>query len=292
MATRRLGPLVVLAALLVARPAAQEIGELDLILDRLGRYLSQYERELAGFVADERYEQQEILVLRRNRTVSERVQDRKLDSEVTFLLGPGDPTWLGIRDVRRVDGRPVPTSTMRLDELVQGGEPRRRAETVAKIVEASAQHHLGGARTINIPSTPLEILRADRHVQFIFRVRGHDRIEGTPTTRLDFEEFDLPTLINSVDGEPLFIRGTAWVEPESGRLWRVQLAIRPKPRAGMPATVGNRLRVDFMRHPAWDIMVPKELTEEFFVLGGRGNGRARYSNFRRFIPASAKAPPP
>ena len=99
-------------------------------------------------------------------------------------------------------------------------------------------------------------------------------------------------MINSVDGEPLFIRGTAWVEPENGRLWRVQLAIKPKQVAGMPPGLGNSLRVDFMHHAALDVMVPKELSEEFFILGGRGNGRARYSNFRRFTRVATKAPPP
>jgi hypothetical protein len=281
-----------LTALLLARPAAQQdIGELDLLLEQLGRYLTSYQAELAGVVADEHYEQQEVLVTRRNRTISENANDRKLDSEVTFLLGDGDPLWLGIRDVRRVDGRPLRSTTMRLDDLVQSDDRRRRSEDVAKIVIASAAHNLGGVRTTNLPTTPLELLRVDHQQQFIFKVRGKDKIDGTSTTRLDFEEFDEPTLVHSVDGQPLFIRGTAWVEPGNGRLWRVQLTIKPKVLAGMPQNIGNRLRVDFMLHAAWGMMVPKELSEEFFVIGGRGNGKARYSNYRRYTKAN-RVPPP
>jgi hypothetical protein len=291
MTLRQLAPLLVLPLLVAQAAAQQEIGELDLMLERLAKYLSAYESQLAGVVADEHYEQQEIVVLRRNRAVSESVRDRKLDSHVTFLIGPGDPLWIGVRDVHRVDGRAVRSGAMRLDELVQSGDRRRVAQDVVKIVTASAAHNLGGARIINLPTTPLEILRPDRHVQFIFKVRGQDKIDGTNTKRLDFEEFDEPTLINSVDGVPLFIRGSAWIEPESGRLWRVELSVRPKPTAGTSPNVGNRLRVDFMLYAAWDIMVPKELSEEFFVIGGRGNGRARYSNYRRFTPVTTKGPP-
>ena len=288
---RRAAPLFVLPLLATTLAAQQEIGELDLLLERLAKYLSGYERELAGVVADEHYEQQEIVVLRRNRTISESIRDRKLDSDMAFLLGPGDPLWIGVRDVHRVDDRAVRSGAMRLDELVQSTDQKRRAEDVVKIISASAGHNLGGARTINQPTTALEVLRPDRQVQFIFKVRGHDKIDGTSTRRLDFEEFEEPTLINSVDGTPLFIRGSAWIEPDNGRLWRVELSIRPKPTAGTPPNLGNRLRVDFMLHAAWGIMVPKQLTEDFFVLGGRGNGRARYSNYRRFIPATSKGPP-
>ena len=291
MSRPRLATIAVLTALGMARPAAQqEVGELDLLLDKLGRYLESYEAQLAGVVADERYDQQQILVVRRNRSVSENVIDRKLEGEMTFLLGSEDPRWIGVRDVRRVDGRPVRSNAMRLDDLVQSRDQRRRVEEVAKIITASGAHHLGGSRTINLPTTPLEILRIDQHPRFIFKVRGRDKIEGTMTTRLDFEEFDEPTMINSQDGAPLFIRGTAWVEPSNGRLWRVQLQVRPKLAAGQPPQLGNRLRVDFAPYPAWDVMLPKELSEEFFIFGGRGNGHARYSNFRRYTPAS-KAPP-
>jgi hypothetical protein len=291
MIRARLATIAVLPALVLARPAAQqEVGELDLLLDKLGRYLESYEAQLAGVVADERYEQQQIVVVRRNRTVSDNVTDRKLDCEITFLLGSGEQRWVGVRDVRRVDGRPVRSSAMRLDDLVQSRDQQRRAEDVVKIILASSEHNLGGVRNISLPTTPLEILRLDQHPRFIFKVRGRDKIEGTATTRLDFEEFDEPTMINSVEGAPLFIRGTAWVEPANGRLWRVQLHVRPKPAAGQPPLLGNRLRVDFALNPAWDVMLPKDLTEEFFIMGGRGNGHARYSNFRRYTPAS-KAPP-
>lgn len=283
--------IAVLLASVLAYPAAQQdIGELDDILDKLGRYLESYELQLAGVVADERYEQQQIMVFRRNRVVSENVEDRKLDCEVTFLLGPDEPRWVGVRDVRRVDGRPVQSQAMRLDDLVQSHDQQRRSDEVAKIMIASGEQNLGGARTINMPTTPLEILRVDQHPRFIFKVRGRDKIDGTMTTRLDFEEFDEPTIVNSMDGIPLFIRGTAWVEPANGRLWRVQMQIRPKLAAGVSPQMGNRLRVDFKLYQAWDVMLPKELSEEFFVLGGRGNGHARYSNFRRYT-APAKAPP-
>ena len=112
------------------------------------------------------------------------------------------------------------------------------------------------------------------------------------TTKLTFEEFDVPTIINSTTGDPLCIRGTAWVEPGSGRLWRVEIFVGPPPDARVPRGLLNRLRVDFVPHPQMQMqmMVPKMMSEAFYISGGRGNGRARYSNYRRFSTAARILP--
>ena len=38
------------------------------------------------------------------------------------------------------------------------------------------------------------------------------------------------------------------------------------------------------------MMVPKEMIEAFFVAGGRGEGRAKYSNYRRFTTSARIVP--
>ena len=38
-------------------------------------------------------------------------------------------------------------------------------------------------------------------------------------------------------------------------------------------------------------MLPKELSEDFFIMGARGSGHARYSNFRRYTAVPPKPPP-
>jgi hypothetical protein len=291
---------VAVHALTLGAPArAQEDGELDLLLDRLGRYLIAYEAELATVIADEHYEQLEIGPLRISGTgraatiLTQGVRrKRKLESEVAFLRLPGGSTWYGVRDVRKVDGKTVVDNdtAVRLQELVKQLDSQALQEA-AKIILRSAQHNLGGLRTVNMPTVPLEILHPIRHVQLMFKVGGTDTIGGTRTTRLEFEEFDEPTIISTTEGAPMFVKGSAWLEAGSGRLWRVSMTITPKVKGGrrLPQ-FENRMRVDYVPHAQLGMMVPKELYENFWIPSGRGEGRARYSNFRQFATSARVIP--
>jgi hypothetical protein len=280
-----IGRTLIAAALLAVLPtglaAQQEIGELDLLLERLGQYLIAYESQLTTVVADERYDQSQFRPMGRSRSMFS--QSRRLDSEIAFLRLPGDAIWYGIRDVKRVDGVQVDEgiTTPPLEELLK----RLDAESIqeaSRIVAKSAQYNLGGPRTVNMPTTPLAVLHPENHVRFVFKVNGKTKIERRQTTRLDFEEFDEPTLVTGTDGVGVFLHGSAWLEPETGRLWRVDLALKPKSDdVRVMRAVENRLRVDYTELPALNMMVPKEMWEVFWVEGGRGEGRARYSNYRR-----------
>jgi hypothetical protein len=271
----------------------QDGEELDLILNRLATYLLKYESELSTVVAEERYEQREtrrmaVSIPEASRLAS--VRTRKLESDVAFLRLPGGEAWFGVRDVKKVDGREVSMEGVRLLDVLQRLNANRLIEDGARIVAASAAHNLGSPRTINMPTTPLEVLHPTHHVQFIFKLRGRDKVDGAATRKVEFDEFDVPTIINDFKGEPLFIHGTAWVEPGNGRLWRVEMTIRPQTSVNVPRSFQNFLRVDFMLHQELGLMVPKHMYEEFFVIGGRGTGAATYSNYRRFTTAARLVP--
>jgi hypothetical protein len=263
-------------------PPAQDSNDLDVLLNQLGRYLIEYEGQLSTVIAVEHYDQEEIRVLRQQRVPIERASGRKLVSDIAFVRLPGGASWFGVRDVRTVNTKPVTVGGGRLAEIMSRLARTGAIEEAAKIVAASAEYNLGALRTINMPTTPLEILHPDHHVQFAFKLGGKDKIDGVSTTKIVFEEFDVPTIINSTDGEPLFIRGTAWVEPGSGRLWRAEMLLRRETGVRGRDLIVNRLRVDFTLHPELNMMVPKQMTEAFFVAGGRGEGRAKYSGYRRF----------
>ena len=265
----------------------QTIGELDLLLERLGQYLIAYESQLTTIVGDERYDQSQLSPMGRSRVMI--TTTRKLESQVAFLRLPNETIWYGVRDVQRVDGVKVDegVKTPLLEELLQQLDGGSLLEA-AKIVAKSAQYNLGGTRTVNMPTTPLAILHPDNHVRFVFKVKGKATIEGRRTTRLDFEEFDEPTLVAGTEDIPVFLVGSAWIEPESGTLWRAEVTLRPKPAKPDPRisrAVENRLRVDYTQQPTLKLMVPKEMWEVFWVPGGRGEGHARYSNFRQFTTA-------
>jgi hypothetical protein len=274
----------------VTLQAQQTIGELDLLLERLGQYLIAYESQLTTVVGDERYDQSQVQPMGRSRSMIS--QSRTLDSAIAFLRLPGDAIWYGVRDVKRVDGVQVDegVKTPQLEELLKRLDAGSMQDA-ARIVAKSAQYNLGGTRTVNMPTTPLAVLHPDNHVRFVFKVKGTTTIERRRTTRLDFEEFDEPTLVAGSEGTPVFLNGSAWIEPDSGRLWRVELTLKPKTEdVRVARAVQNRLRVDYTELPALKMMVPKEMWEVFWVPGGRGEGHARYSNYRQFVTAAKIIP--
>jgi hypothetical protein len=261
-------------ALLLMPGAAQDERDLDVLLDRLAVYLERYEAELSTLLADEHYVQEE--------RVGRRLSRRTTEAEVLFLRLPGEAAWFGLRDVKTVDGKPVTGAEMRLADLLKqpGADILAKA---AAIVDASSRYNLGGRRTINMPTVPLEALGARNHVRYIFKVGGTARVGGQQTRRLEFHEFDEPTLVHSTDGGSLWTRGTAWMDPVSGALWRAELVVGPdRPGRYRQTNLETRVRVEFQRDATLDLLVPKELVETFWIRRGIGSGRGRYANFRKF----------
>jgi hypothetical protein len=207
-------------------------------------------------------------------------------AEVLFLRLPGGAVWFGIRDVKSVNGKSVAGASTGLLELLKNPGADALQKAVA-IVEASSKHNLGGRRTINMPTVPLEALSLRNHPRYIFKLRGKARVSGVQTEKLEFSEFDEPTLVESATGDPLWTRGTAWIDPATGAIWRAELIIGPDP----PATFRRvpleaKIRVEFAKDATLDLIVPKEMSESFWIKNGVGYGSGRYSNYRRFSTAA------
>jgi hypothetical protein len=275
---RRLLPIIALLAA-TGSPQAQGVPLLDLMVERLADYLTRYEPELSTVVADEHYDQHRHVI--RPRALA-RARTRTLESEVTFLRLPGGGEWFGIRDVRKVDRKPVGGAGSTLADLMKNPDANF-VERARAIVAASSQHNLDPGRTINMPTVPLEALGVNNHPRYIFHLRGREKVAGAQTRKLEFEEFDEPTLVRGTDGSMLWSRGTAWIEPDTGRLWRAELIVGPDaPGRFKRRWLEAKVRVEFTRDPALGMLVPREMVEEFWIPNGVGSGRARYSNFRRF----------
>ncbi len=276
--------------LLLAPVRAQDERDLDVLLDRLAVYLQHYETQLSTVIADEHYVQEERRVMGGARQLRISTELRVTDAEVLFLRLPGEAEWFGIRDVKKVAGKPVARDGVTLTELMRapGSDILERA---AAIVQASSQYNLGGRRTLNMPTVPLEALGVRNHVRYVFEVGARTRVDGVQTRRLEFQEFDEPTLVRATDGGSLWTRGTAWIDPVSGALWRAELVVGPdRPGAPRRPHLESKVRVDFQRHAALDLLVPKELVESFWIRGGIGTGRGRYSNFRKFATSAHVRP--
>jgi len=270
---------------------AQPVPDLNQILDRLTDYLRNYESELRAVVGDERYRQEEIRVSTTN-SLGPRftpLRTRLLQSEIAFLRLPGEGAWFGIRDVHHVDGRAIRSEGRRLSDLLKGAGNDALAQA-RTIVYESSKHNLGQLRTINMPTVPLELLRPEHRNRFTFHLRGSERVAGSPTVRVDFAEHARPTIVRSTNGSDMTSEGSVWLEPENGRIWRLELVARPAGENRLLSPESERLRIEFARDEGIALVLPKEMIEQFYVADGVGKGRAEYSNYRRFTTGARIVP--
>jgi hypothetical protein len=264
---------------------------LDTVLERMGAYLREYESQLSKIVADERYDQRQVLPPRTQANSPTTIATRRLESEIVFMRMPGNTVWFGFRETRRVDGHVVPTVGRTLVDLIAAATDP--IEQGMAITSESSKHNLGMGRNINMPTVPLEPLQSHHRDRFEYRLAGSETIRGARTVRLVFQEISAPTIIRDLQGGNVFTSGAAWVDPSAGRLWRVEIFCRvPGAKSAKPKDDDSSVRVDFAVDSRLNLLVPVEMREVFQVRVGRGEGRETYRNFRRFQTSARIVPPP
>jgi hypothetical protein len=284
---------LIVTAFVVQGLSAQSKPTLEELLERMSDYLLQYETQLSSVVADETFEQK-IAVERQLSSVdagemlaaetvgasrtNQRVQRVTLDSEVAFIRLPGGAEWLGFREVRKVNSKPVSSAAPTISEvLTSSAGDVTKARSIA---EASARHNLGMARTVNVPTAPLDIIHPVHRSAYKYERLDDERVRGTRTAVMKFTETRRPTRMREPTGRELVSSGRVWVAPADGSVWRVEWIYRAEHGARAPSP--PLLRVDFWPNAELGIMVPLTMTEVFSTPEGRGEGRASYRNFRRF----------
>lgn len=273
---RRTAAILAVLYLTGLQPAAQSPPTVAPLLDRMAAYLRDYESRLTRIVATERFDQQVVTQLPRTGPTT---STRRIDSEVAFVRLPGDAEWLGVREVLRVDGRAVPPAQARLSDLfATDTDMMTRGRAIAA---AGARYNQGLPRTINVPTAPLDIIHPRHRDALRYRLEGTATVDETRTAIISFVEIGRPTLVREPDGTNLVSRGRVWLEPESGRIWRIHWIYQAEPRRGNAGRPPS-LQVDFAADAALDMLVPREMREVFSVAQGRGDGKAVYSNFRSF----------
>ena len=251
---------------------------LDAVFEKLDAYLEKYESELSAVVADE------ILVQEvEGRFLAKKL--RRVSAEIAFLRLPGNFEWLGFRHATIVDGKPVGANGPSLTELLA----TNTADTIAQatlLVNESSKHNLGNPRTINMPNLPLELLNRRYRHRYTSKLDGRERVRGHAVDVVALEEIGPPPIVYS-GGHDLKSMLRAWIDADSGVLWRAEVRLR---RFKNPET--SRLRVEFALDKGLDVIVPIEMREDFFVDLGTGRGHYTYSNFRRFQTSARIVPPP
>lgn len=224
-------------------PAGDEAprsGRLETLVSQVGAYVERFQSEMEAAVLDERYVQllrqpccresrkpgEDPKLAWEEAAVGERpkglIARRQLRSEVLLVRVAGG-MQVGFRDVYEVDGRSVQDRNERLRQLFLSGSGES-ALALGKIAAESARFNLGRThRTTNLPTLPLLYLAPAMHSRLRFSRGGEDEIDGSRTTILAFREDASPTLAASAQGRDMPARGRAWVEPDSGRIRRIEL---------------------------------------------------------------------
>ena len=249
---------------------------LDVLLDRLGAYLQDYEAKAFELVADEQYEQ---WIRRRKGYSGGTVQRRKLKSNYFLIRLPDGRAWYGFREVTSVDGDVIPAAKRSMADVLSERTPDAVEEALA-MTRANAQYNIGGVyRTINVPVQALEMFVPQFHPRFEFQHAGRDKVRGQQAVVVGFKERSMPTLISDGFGGDVISSGRLWLEPGTGAVFRTELHFSGPAASYLKE---NSLRVDYEFDARVQILVPREMEETYGLDVEVLHGRASYRNYRRF----------
>lgn len=262
-----------------AAPALPPIAADAEVLARVAAFVDDFEKTFAAVTWREVYTQEDHVALRFSSSggaFDTLRQRRRLESELLFVWVPADATWIAVRDVVSVDGRPLPPKDRRLPALLAAGPatlPQLRS-----LAEENGRFNIGAVlRTFNEPTLAL-LFADDRYrPRFRFSRMSTSEIDGVTVATLGFTEVQRPTVIR--DGvRDLPVSGELVVDRATGRVLRTRLQITDE-RATLRGTIAVAYRFDTTLRT----MVPAEMRESY-----HGPDRERidctavYSDYRRF----------
>lgn len=270
---RVLGVLVLLTIGSSLAPAAEQPALADL-LTRAGAHVRRFEQNFELVISDEDYRQR----------VGGRMyvgsHQRRTRSEMLFMWLPDDATWLAVRNVLAVDGRPVPDSQNRLTDRL-GDTSVGRETRLRRLIDESARFNLGRIyRNINYPTLALAYLDPAMQRRFLFTMAGRERISGIDVSKIQFEERERPTIIQD-EGADRVSKGAVWIA-DDGLVVRTKLDLMIPLRETIVS-----VDVDYRRDAKLDLWVPARMHESYLqsramMITETIDCVAVYSNFRRF----------
>jgi hypothetical protein len=266
-------------------PSSAPVSAQKGIAERAAAYVAEYQRQLTAIVADEQYVQD---IRSQVPADAGAPRARSTTGEVFFIFTAPSRGWMAIRDVQTVDGGAAPERTnvreiLRTLPVTQVGE---------QMASYNARYNIGRiTRNFNEPTLALLSLDEAHRSRFRFDTKKRADEDGHASIWLAFQEKERPTLIRSVQGRPVFMKGELLVEIANGRIWRSRLTASVD---GITVELATEYRFD----ERLGLMLPivfRELYEKGKPAAGartRTPGtsvvyeqiacEAKYSNFRRF----------
>ncbi len=262
-------------------PTSAPETSIDMVLARAAAYVDKYEKDFAGVVAEEKYDQNSRQGGRFDQFGSIRHDTDKrrvFRSDLLLVRPEGAPSWTQFRDVFEVDGKMVRDRNDRLAKLFL--EPNAAtAKQIERIVNESARYNVGSIfRNFNVPVMALTILKQDNQYRFLYNhpeVEDADRTDGA--WAVDYREVAMGTMIRTNNQQDLPIEGRMWIEPDTGRVLSTILRAQSQ-------LIRASIEVDYGPEESLGILVPRTMKEEYrqYTDGSGVTTVATYSNFRRF----------
>ncbi len=280
MAPRRLLACLLVAWAGVSLRAQSGPPALDTLLDRAGRYVTRFVAEFSSVVAEETYLQDSLgnlpTVLPGRGGVATGPPSRHRELKSDFLLVRVGPTdWLPFRDVYEVDGQKIRDREARLAKLFLQSTASA-LEQAQQISLESSRYNLGAMqRTVNTPILSLVFLQTDTQSAFRYSLGKRDQAAGDNVWIVEFKEVGRPTMVRGARDSNVPSVGKYWIDADSGRVVKTELQLdTPGIRA--------RLTTSFRHDDKFQIDVPFEMREQYFLDRGQVTATATYSHFRRF----------
>jgi hypothetical protein len=287
---------LLLAGLMPVGARAQEPTLRD-VLRLAGQYVTTFQGELAGMVAEEHCVQDVtgggMPVGVRGGTLGvipdPQSVHREFRSDLLLIRTDGRDGYVQYRDVFEVDGDPVRDRDERLLDLFIRQDPSARS-TAARLMAESSRFNIGSVdRNINVPVFPLRFLEPENQPRFKFSGKmvsgasapkgaGHaDFSTSAEVWVVEYRETEPRTFIHTARNRDLPSRGRFWIEPSTGRVLMTELVAED-------VLVHAIITVTYQAPSTIGILVPTEMHEAYWESGNdqRIDGTARYANFRRF----------
>jgi len=264
------------------------------VLARAAAYVSGFERDLSGIVAEEHYVQDVSTpftsTFRGAPPPDLSGLHRELTSDLLLVRPAGSDRYLQFRDVFVVNGDQVRDRSDRLLKLFV--EPTASSFPQAgRIMDESARYNIGSVeRNINVPIFALTFLDPVNQPRFRFTdspsgrgaaelksAYGADFSSSVEVLAVEYRETAPHTLIHTNGGRDLPARGRFWIEAPTGRVLKTELVAED-------SRVHGLITVMYQLPSVVGFLVPIEMRETYWQTGGdqRIEGVATYTNFRRF----------
>lgn len=299
-----------LAALAQTPPAASGCADTTAVVARASGFVHELGEALGGVIADEDYRQELVGAVDETPQAipppitivgTVRVQPaapmtkrtgevRTLKSSFLFVRLPAEETWVGFRDVDKVNGKAVGGKKAPLE--VNGETSLDRWK---RLSDDSARYNVGSiTRTLNVPTFALIVLHRSNLSRFTFTT-----VPAAPETRapgsevrqtcvVAFEETASPTIVRSAVGADLPSSGTFRIDVATGRVLQSEL-VTGSTQAGVGSTSTVRYELD----RRLGLSLPVEMREDYRTKWGeRVLGVARYSGYRKTTVTTAIRPAP